>query len=94
MHSQCIGCVGVVFSTRMGIGVHTEQRNIRETRKAACNTGNTDLDRRPVSAIVMPGYSLPVTLEASKGTLKKVKQLIQQFNKGERDKLLRMLEQL
>lgn len=73
--------------------MHTEQRNIRETRKAACNTGNTDLERKPVIAIVMPGYSLPATIEPPKGTLKKVKQLIRQFNKGERDKLLRMLEQ-
>jgi hypothetical protein len=70
-----------------------ELRNIKETRRAACNTGNTDLHRSPVSAIVMPGYSLPPTVvQVPKSVEKKVKQLTKRFNKGELAKLLQMLE--
>ena len=69
-----------------------EMRNIQETRKAACNTGNTDLHRSPISCYVMPGYSMPVQVQASPAKLAQVKKLITQFNKGEREKLLKMLD--
>lgn len=71
-----------------------EMRNIQETRKAACNTGNTDLHRSPISCYVMPGCIMPVIMEVHKATEQKVKKLIGQFNKEEMDKLLKLLEDL
>lgn len=46
--------------------MHYEAYNIQQTRKAACNTGNKDLSVAPISAYVMPGYSLPVQKEKPK----------------------------
>jgi hypothetical protein len=74
--------------------VHTEQRNIKETRRASCNTGNDDLERRPVSAIVMPGYSLPVEPPKPTKAEREIKKLLKRFNKGEKDKLLRLLQEI
>ena len=37
-----------------------EVYNIQQTNKAACNTGNKNVKVSPISAIIMPGYSLPI----------------------------------
>lgn len=71
-----------------------EMRNIQETRRAACNTGNKDLHRSPISCYVMPGYSMPVAVQASDSKMAQVKKLITQFNAGERERLLKSLEEL
>jgi hypothetical protein len=71
-----------------------ELYNMQQTRLAACNTGNKDLHRSPLCIICMPGYSVPPRPVKVDKPAAQLRKLINQFNAGEREKLLAMLEEL